>query len=284
MRNLCILTILVILFSCKDNAEELTTMGNLTITFQPKEASLEGASSILITIEDSLGNLVIDKGLSLIVSNGNYLSESIPLSAGDYIVTRFSVLDENDSILYGTPVRGFSDAHKVDYPLPVAFKIASNKDTSLPLEVTARQCVGSIKVHDQVFCIDNQKSNYLIAYSSVDGSPAVFAFMAISDIGTQIQIESTTPRTGGVYAFKNPDEYLANDGYGTYGYFIDRNKRIVFNSVSGTLFIKSVVHTEGTTNGKAIGTFTMIAKDDQGNALEIKGSFNGVRGMGWLEE
>lgn len=303
--------ILVIVSSCFDGREPLINTGSFNITFQAddisggRRLSLSGASSIFMTIEGSKKNIVIDRKISLIKLNDDYFTESIPLNEGKYSLKRFLVLDEKDNAIYGTPMQGSREAHLVDDALPISFEITRDQTVSLSLEVISlrsrtandigypsfqivHKCPMSAAVDDQDLCYDD--SRYLIAYASVAGEPSFFSLSTaytpnVQNGHYQIVIETTEFRGPGTYTL---EKYDGGNERSTYGYFFDADfnkKRIIeYNSVSGTLVVESVKHIEGTSNGLAAGTFTMTAKDDQGNAVNISGSFNGLRGMGWWED
>jgi len=310
MKNhvLSILLLLVTISSCTDSHEPLIKTGSVQIalraddTSEGREAPLTGASSIFVTIQDDRQALVIDKKISLIKLNEDYITESIPLNEGNYTVTRFLVLDDQDNAIYGTPVQGSKDAGQVDEPLPILFTIRGDQPTSLPLTVvdlsahTAAdigyasfpikyRCALSATVNDQFLCYES--SHYIIAYASVAGQPSVFSLStALTHNGSSIQWLSveTTEFTGpGTYTLKHYDN---GPEYSTYGSFFiqdDHGKQTYYYSVSGTLVVESVVPIEGTSNGLATGAFTMTAKDEKGNTVTITGSFSKLRGMGWWD-
>jgi hypothetical protein len=149
------------------------------------------------------------------------------------------------------------------------------------------KCNLSASVDDDLLCYED--SRYVIAYASVAGEPSVFSlstsFKPNGDNGHyQITIETTEFTGPGTYTIR---KYDGGNERSTYGYFFNvdiANKRMIeYNSVSGTLVVESVKHVEGTSNGLAIGTFTMVAKDEQGNAVNVEGSFHDLRGMGWWD-
>lgn len=302
--------IFVIGFSCTDDHEPLVKTGSFNIAFQANDISggrglsLANASSIFMTIEDGEKNIIVDKEILLIKLNDDYITESIPLNEGNYTLKRFLVLDENDNAIYGTPVEGSRDANLVDVALPISFAISRDQATSLPLGVislksrTAKdigytsfqimnKCFMSAAVENHVLCYED--SRYLIAYASVAGEPSVFSLSTSHSPNgnngyNQIVIETTEFRGPGTYTLR---KYDGGSERSTYGYFftVDITKKSLseYNSVSGTLVVESVKHIEGTANGLAKGTFTMTAEDEEGNAVTVVGSFNGLRGMGWWE-
>ena len=299
-------------FSCtNDSYQPLVKTGSFHAVFQSNDAeggrikSLEDASSIFMTIEDEQKNIVLDKKISLIKLNGDYLTESIPLSEGNYMVTRFLVLDENDNAIYGTPMQGSRDAHLIDHSLPISFTVTHDQSTSLLLEVISLEfrtasdigyaafqiqykCPLSAAVNnDPKMCYDDGR--YLIAYASVPGEPSFFSISTdptpTSDSTyREISIETSEFTGPGTYTIK---KYDGGSERSTYGYFanidVKHNQLSEYNSVSGTLVVASIRHIEGTASGLATGTFTMTADDGLGHTIELSGSFKDMRGMGWWD-
>jgi hypothetical protein len=84
-----------------------------------------------ISIQDDIqGNYVAgfeNKQLTISNFEGTYYTDSITLPVGDYFLTHFVVKDENNNVLYVTPIEGSKRAHLVNNPLPIA--IICEKDT-----------------------------------------------------------------------------------------------------------------------------------------------------------
>lgn len=88
--------------------------------------------SLLITIENEQGKQIsVNKKLSLYDIGGELMSESIPLSVGNYYLTKFIVLNNDDQAIYATPVTGSDKAKFVDVPLPVSFSVTGNKSSQV---------------------------------------------------------------------------------------------------------------------------------------------------------
>jgi len=309
MKNhvLCIL-LLIVATSCTDSHEPMVKTGSVQIALRANDKStgrgpaLTDASAIFITIQDDRQVVVVDKKISLVKLNGDYITESILLKEGNYTVTRFLVLDDQDDAIYGTPIQGSNGASQVDEPLPFPFVISPDQPTSLPLTVVTLnsssaddigyasfsikyKCALSATVNNQSLCYEG--SRYLIAYASAAGQPSVFSlstnFTHTSDNSIQWLSVETTEFTGpGTYTLR---EYNGGPEYSTYGSFAIQNgdKASFYYSASGTLVVESVKQITGTTNGLATGTFTMTAKDGKGNTVTVTGSFSNLRGMGWWD-
>lgn len=149
------------------------------------------------------------------------------------------------------------------------------------------KCTFSATVAGDALCFED--SRYLIAYASVAGEPSVFSlstsYLVNGDKGHyQIVIETTEFRGPGTYNLRKYDGGSERSTYGNfYNVDIENKQMTEYNSTSGTLVVESVKHIEGTSNGLAIGTFTMTAESEHGNSVTITGSFNELRGMGWWE-
>lgn len=96
------------------------------------------AKSVLVTIEDDNGEIIFEKKkLVLYEFGGDYISEVISLAIGDYQLTEFFVLNDNDEIIYATPLEGAPLAYLVQDPLPLPFTILREQTLKLVAEVIA---------------------------------------------------------------------------------------------------------------------------------------------------
>jgi|ERR1035437_724123 uncharacterized protein (TIGR02145 family) len=131
--------------SCKkDNNNENESQGTIQFglsvpkqqTKQENMSTSEVPASIVITIADSKGKVVIEsKKIVLFNMNGSYISESLSLVIGNYNITKFLVLNNSDSVIYATPLKGSNLAYLVTTPLPIAFNISKNNVTEVVPEV-----------------------------------------------------------------------------------------------------------------------------------------------------
>jgi hypothetical protein len=130
--------IILSLASCKkESIKTNEASGNLEFTFSlNKQKSADSnnilsnensLSALVIVIEDENGNLVKDyEKIEFFNLNGYYISKPISLLVGNYTLTQFMVLDQNDSIVYLSPMQNSPKAYLVTNPLPLEFSI--NKD------------------------------------------------------------------------------------------------------------------------------------------------------------
>jgi hypothetical protein len=131
----------VIMIACNKDEVKPTANGSLAFGFtthSPSGGRMNQLvpSFVLITIEDSKGDLVEeDKKLPLYAFGSSYVSEVIKLSAGSYNLLKFMVLDENNKVLYATPLENSSLANLVNDPLPINFSISENNQSQITPQV-----------------------------------------------------------------------------------------------------------------------------------------------------
>lgn len=120
--------------------EELT--GNVAFSFNENSllkstlATITHAKKIIVSIENEDGTIIFDfKAINLFRFNNVFLSEPIALRPGNYKVTTFFVVADNDSILYLTPREGSELAYLVADPLPVNFSVLKDQTTKVAIEV-----------------------------------------------------------------------------------------------------------------------------------------------------
>jgi len=64
-----------------------------------------GATSVVFSVTTAAGTPVeTNRKLNLVNFNGNLLSENLVLSVGSYRLTSFQLLDEDDNVIYVTPL------------------------------------------------------------------------------------------------------------------------------------------------------------------------------------
>jgi uncharacterized protein (TIGR02145 family) len=146
-----LLTILscMFIFSCDPTDEPNMSLGQLSLSLQSfstkngriEQSDLENAASILVTIEkmDGTPTDYTLKELELFKVNGEFITEKVALSIGNYEVTEFLVLDADNNITYIAPLEGSEQAQNVEIPLPIQFTIASNLITAVEVEVLSTE-------------------------------------------------------------------------------------------------------------------------------------------------
>ncbi len=99
-------------------------------------ANTETPDKILITVEDDLGNIVLDNSVIDLISFGDgYASDPVELLPGNYVITSFLVLNSDNIAIWAAPLEGSSKAQLVNDPLPISFSVVRDDVTNVPVEV-----------------------------------------------------------------------------------------------------------------------------------------------------
>ena len=136
---LCLFACCIVL-SCETEDVSPKT-GNVEFVFSETDALSGGriktsASSLIISIEKEDGESVYErKNIPLYQFNGEYLSEPIALTTGNYKLTEFIVLDANGTAIYASPVEGSPLAYLIEDALPVNFSVSKDATTKVSPEV-----------------------------------------------------------------------------------------------------------------------------------------------------
>ncbi|WMN12295.1 hypothetical protein QYS49_33145 [Marivirga salinae] len=98
--------------------------------------AIPAGSYLHISIETVEGEPVLeDETIEILSFNGNYVSEALEVSVGEYSLTKFMVISPEDEVLYATPMSESPKADLVGNSLPLHFEIAESSSLQLPLEV-----------------------------------------------------------------------------------------------------------------------------------------------------
>lgn len=140
--------------SCKnDQSVSLPEKQNVTFSFGQKVSELQSSNAlkakvsekqdaryVVVTIQDANGTVVYDsKKLELFNFNGSYISESLTLNVAAYKLTKFLVLDVNNTVIFSTPLEGSTLASSVTDPLPIDFTVVKDADTKVVPEVLSTE-------------------------------------------------------------------------------------------------------------------------------------------------
>ncbi len=102
----------------------------------------EDAVAIIVTIMGSQGDtLYYHEKLELYNFNGSFITEAILLPEGSYELTEFLVLDEENNVIYITPIEGSEYAYLVSDPLGISFEVMVNQVTKVVPEVISTDCI-----------------------------------------------------------------------------------------------------------------------------------------------
>lgn len=132
--------------SCEKPIEPENNFGQLKFIFSANdfqdnlksggEKDSAGVYTLLISVEDDKGSLVLDKEpIALYWFSDGFVSKNVELKKGNYTLTEFMVVNRNGEVTYATPKVGAPLAYLVVKPLPVDFSISANASIGLRMEV-----------------------------------------------------------------------------------------------------------------------------------------------------
>lgn len=138
---LCALSMLAM--SCTDSEQTATESGDVQFSLsssisQARENSDDDLYAVLITVKRADGSIVYNREKLLLYKFGSdFISEPASFFTGDYQLTEFFVLDENEEVIYASPSQGSKLAYLVQRPLPIDFTIAKDTTIKVTPEVLA---------------------------------------------------------------------------------------------------------------------------------------------------
>ncbi|MBN1799500.1 MAG: cellulase family glycosylhydrolase [Spirochaetales bacterium] len=98
--------------------------------------SLDDVAALVVTIENSNGQVPYStKKVELYGYNGEFYSQELQLPVGDYELTRFLVVDNENNILFLTPLEGSLKDYAVSEPLPLLFSVTEESAVTVEPEV-----------------------------------------------------------------------------------------------------------------------------------------------------
>ena len=142
--NLFCLTVFLMLFSCQQNLEDPQFTGKVEFTFNASKNfegkaaknNIEDARYVLVKIAKDDGEIVYEnEKLELYKFGDDFVSAPLALNPGNYQLLEFMVLDENNQVIYATPLEGSELAPLVTNPLPMDFEVAQDVTLKLVPEV-----------------------------------------------------------------------------------------------------------------------------------------------------
>lgn len=94
------------------------------------------AYQILISAVDSKGNLILsDKLIPLYTFGTGFVSDKVPITAGEYKLTKFMIVNTSGAVVYAAPLAGSPLGYLTTKPLPLKFTIYADKVTTITPEV-----------------------------------------------------------------------------------------------------------------------------------------------------
>jgi hypothetical protein len=121
----------------KGTAEFSVTLPATAVIKSVLETDSIGLSlQVLVTVTDQAGNPVLtDKMIPLYSFGTEYVSEKLEIRAGDYILTKFMVINASGEVIYAAPVAGSPLAYLCSTPLPLGFSITGGQVTKIVPQV-----------------------------------------------------------------------------------------------------------------------------------------------------
>ncbi|HET6540343.1 MAG TPA: hypothetical protein VFG46_07655 [Chryseolinea sp.] len=139
---ICSLT--MVFHNACDEGELSTPKGNVTFAVANLQNNSKAGRSLetltpaflLVDIDDENGNkLFVNQIMSLHAFGETYITENLELNKGNYILSKFLVLDTTHTVIYATPLNGSDRSQYIDNPLPTYFSIAENTETQVVPQV-----------------------------------------------------------------------------------------------------------------------------------------------------
>jgi len=140
--NLIILAVIGI-SSCENRVADNAGSGSIefSISMPDQDAKSSADSSVasfhlLISVEDMDSNDVFtDKMIPIYVFGTGFVSESVEIKAGEYLLTKFMVINASGEVIYASPLAGSPLSYLTTRPLPLRFNIAPNQVSRIVPEV-----------------------------------------------------------------------------------------------------------------------------------------------------
>lgn len=92
--------------------------------------------AVMLTVKGEGGDIIFDsKIISLLAFGNGYITGSISLPVGSYLITQFVILNDSSQVIYATPKDSSVFASYVSDPLPIYFAINESEVTTVSPEV-----------------------------------------------------------------------------------------------------------------------------------------------------
>jgi hypothetical protein len=140
IRLLSILSLTLLLLACDDEQSEIKKFGKLKLSIntigninagRASSDNFDNIRKIVVSLETAGGTSVHDMHtLELIRFGNSFVSEELQLETGSYNITKFFVTDEDQNVLYATPLENSMLASLVADPLPVSFVVNADGTTT----------------------------------------------------------------------------------------------------------------------------------------------------------
>ncbi len=148
MKNLPILSVifLFLCLSCNQDQENLNSQEKEELIFaldliqkNKNERiinTLPAGATIRLSVQDLKGTpLLTNEVIKIIKFNNDWITEPLFIAAGEYILSEFMILSQDNEILYAIPLEDSPLANLVSKPLPLSFEIIPNEINNISLEL-----------------------------------------------------------------------------------------------------------------------------------------------------
>lgn len=142
-RKILLFVSTMLLFISCDKRPEVQTneeIGTVSFSFTDENINEETANdaipnAILIKIADANGINIIDQKLALTNFENTYITNNIQLIQGNYTITLFNILNEENVVIYTSPIENSDLAESINDPLPIKFSVIETENIIIFPEV-----------------------------------------------------------------------------------------------------------------------------------------------------
>ena len=137
-----VLLLTLVVTGCHE--DDVSKPGTIRFTLNPRVSDSQGrlatslpeGASLYVSIRHAGGDGVYTlEPVRLLKLGGEYISEPLALSSGDYELTDFLVADSAGNVVYATPKEGSEMADWVEDPLPQAFAVSDDAIARVDVQV-----------------------------------------------------------------------------------------------------------------------------------------------------
>jgi len=223
-------------FTCKKDIVSSKETGAFSLSFE--DAGLKSdinLTDVYVSIASAKGEIIYDmKRLPLLHFTDGYVTETLELKEGDYIITAFMVASDND-IVYLTPRNDSPKAYLVSRPLPIEFSIQANRTTKIVPEV--------VKI-DNCNCPPEDFGYVSFSFTIVEEDPFTYNLTGTWEMCTEIIDENGTASKECIYVEISQDEnYIQVISFDEEKYLygkINGNELVLEDSLTGQILFLTI--------------------------------------------
>ena len=131
-RTVIVFFMSISLLSCKKDKDQVVAQNRVSFGYQSKtgfggRAESETPHLIRLSVETEEGESIWnDKELVLNAFGQEYVTESVQLELGNYVLTSFLVINDVGEVIFAAPLEGSDQAAVVSHALPIDFEVRDN--------------------------------------------------------------------------------------------------------------------------------------------------------------